>query len=270
MQRIVVLVRKKKTDALICRALAHHASLTVIRYGVPHMQWHRWIMKRIKTAGFFVLLGHLALSIFLKCARAFEKISSKTIWEKHGAIHPVWKDIPVTTCHSLKSLQENIHEPDMIIALDAFRLPQSFFHALTVPYYEVVWSDATKYLGDSGAFWGYVAGDVHAANISIIKRSAYFHTVHVVANIPVVISNQESLRSLKVKQAMALAEYLPTLLTKLSNSDITHDVSTERVHTVAQCYAPTLWTYARFIFYGLSKLPRYACQYKDITVRVYE
>lgn len=264
---IVVLVRKKKTDAYICELLSHHAHLIVIRYGVPHSAWYSWIIKRLRQAGPIVLLGHLTLSVYLKISRLIERVCHNSIWQKYGEHEPSWKAIPVTECHSEQALRLAVQGAQCILATDAFRLSQAFFRATVIPYYEIIWSNAVKYRGDSAAFWAYVNREVDAAAVTVARRVAYFNTLQVctVRQTPV-LSSGESLRSIKVKQAIALKEWLPNVCTSIY-SEPTVSFEKEEIRVVRQCYAPTFWWYLSFRLFDRRIIPSYAWTEHAVHVR---
>ncbi|MFH1078276.1 MAG: hypothetical protein V1745_03295 [Patescibacteria group bacterium] len=269
MYRIGVIVRPKRTDALICRSLAGHFCLEIAQYGVPHAGWPSWILKRLRNAGPWALLGHLGLSFLIKSEQATERLFGKTIWEKLGTRTPQWASLTKTIYKDERSLRNRFKDVDAIIALDAFRLSQSFFRGLSVPYFEVVWGDATKYLGDSSAFWEYAMGNRKTSMVSMIERTAYFQKVAVVLQIPVhTITADESLRSLKVKQAIELSIELPALLEDAMAHLHDNRDAPERKKVINQCYAPTLWTYIMYRIVGLRSLPRYACRPKEIVLKI--
>lgn len=266
--RIGVIVRPKKTDALICQSLAKRYPLQILQYGVPRRQWISWVMKRLRTSGLWALVGHLGLSAAMKTEQAMERWTGKTIWNAHGIQTPAWVALPRRICQDEYSLKQQLEGVDLILALDAFRLPQSFFQGLNIPYLEIVWGDATKYLGDSSAFWEYAVGSRQSSMVSIVERTTYFDKVTVISQVPVeTVTKQERMRSLKVKQAIALSRELPHLLeTVMDRLERIRGVPA-RIQTVMQCYAPTLWTYLRYRFFGLRSLPAYACRLKEIMLK---
>jgi len=267
--RIGVIVRPKKTDALICQSLAKHFQLEIAQYGVPHADWFHWIIKRLRNAGLLALIGHLSLSLYIKLEQASERFLGKTIWEKYGVPTPGWTGLLKNTCHNEQDLKNQFKDVDLIIALDAFRLPQSFFRGLNTPFFEVAWGDATKFLGDSSAFWEYAMGKKKDSTVSIIKRTAYFQKISILTQIPVNnITDHETLRSLKVKQAIELSLRLPAVLDTALQNPHSIDYAVELKKIINQCYAPTLWTYVKFKYFGLDSLPWYACRPKDAILKM--
>ncbi len=269
MYRIGVIVRPKKTDALICQLLAQYVRLEIAEYGVPQADWLSWIMKRLRTAGFLVLIGHLELSLFIKLQQCIERLSGRTIWKRYGIPQPQWTDLTKAVCKNEQSLKDRFKDVDAVMALDAFRLSQSFFRGLHVPYFEVSWGDATKYLGDSAAFWEYALGNKKTSTVSIIERNSYFQKISIVSQITVnTISVHETLRSLKVKQATELSLKLPAVLRDIVARVPRQNEWTEEKKIIRQCYAPTFWTYMKYRLCGLNSLPRYACRSKDMILKM--
>jgi hypothetical protein len=248
--------------------LAKHFDLEIAQYGVPRMDWFPWILKRLRTAGLLVLIGHLELSLFIKFQQAIERLFSKTIWEKYGVPLPQWTGLVKVVCKNEQALIEQFKGVDFVLALDSFRLSQSFFRKLSTPYFEISWGDATKFLGDSAAFWEYVTEERRTATVSLIERTAYFQRMSVLRRIPIdSITPHETLRSLKVKQAIGLSIQLPLILKEVFlRPDILRG-AIEQKKKIKQCYAPTLFMYARWKCFGLDSLPKRVCRSKDILLK---
>jgi hypothetical protein len=260
---IGVIAGAKATDALLCASLERAGfRLKIIQYKIPIRAWIPWVLKRIQERGFGVFIGHICLAGWLRLERLIESARGKSVWADVLSQVPSWKDIQTQRKLFLneRAMISDLEDTDAIIFLDSFRLSHRFFRSLDRPCFQVVWGDAPEYLGDSGGYWAYTHGDL--VSVGLVDRRGQFDELRPVKRIPVLVNKHETLRTVKVKQAVALSEVLPNLLSHLLETPprFTESRKTEcRVF-----YAPTLWTYLR----GPSSrvFPRYAFRSRPCTL----
>lgn len=260
---IGVVAGRKATDALLCASLERAGfRLKIIQYKIPIRAWTPWVLRRIQERGLGVFIGHICLAGWLRLERLVERVRGKSIWKDSLPRVPTWTDIRSERNMFLneRAMISGLGDTDAIIFLDSFRLSHRFFRSLEQPCFQVIWGDAPEYLGDSGGYWAYTHGDPVA--VGLVARRGQFDELRLVKRFRVSMNEQETLRTVKVKQAVALSEVLPDLLTHVLERPphFTQSKKTEcRVF-----YAPTLWTYLR----GPSShgFPRYAFRSRPCTL----
>lgn len=260
---IGVVAGRKATDALLCASLERAGfRLRIIQYKIPIRAWVPWVLRRIQEGGLGVFIGHICLAGWLRLERLIERVRGKSIWMDVLPQIPTWQNIrsQQKLFLSERAMISDLKDTGAIIFLDSFRLSHRFFRALEQPCFQVVWGDAPEYLGDSGGYWAYTHGDPVA--VGLVARRGQFDELRLVKRIYVSMNEHETLRTVKVKQAVALSEVLPDLLSRVLKKPprFTQSKTTEcRVF-----YAPTLWTYLR----GPSPhgFPRYAFRRRPCTL----
>ena len=252
MDKIVVVCGRKKTDALICENLLKHFSeVKVLKYQIPYTNWFSWCFSSINKRGLKVFIGHLLLSFYIRFERFFENIQKKSIWQKYLNEVPSWQKVKATQirCFNEAQLINNIEGFDLVFITDSFRLSHNFFRNSKAKFLEIVWGKLPNYGGDSGGFWAYSQGFNKDVAVTIVERNSQFNNLKILKEIAVKIDENETIRSIKVKQAVALANVLHHLEGK--SKPVKKDL---RVFC-----APTLFTYLRFLKNKkLSDLPKYS------------
>ncbi len=249
----------KTSDAALSSFLEQaFPCIKIAQYRIPAPFWVSWLRKRVKEIGFFPLIGHLALSVYLRTQRQLEKAIGDSIWSKAGCFRPRWASIRSSrrACFSERELAEFLENVDALVLLDATRLSRDFFRKFKKPIVQVLWGATPRYYGDSGAFWAYACGDLSGVGVTLASRGAAFDTLSILEEVPVAASPQEDLRTLKVKQVLALRDALPRALAKAMSGEAPGDFQKVFCRLFR---APTLLTYARFLKNrSLACFPAYA------------
>lgn len=251
---------KKLTDALLCDSiLKNFPNTTVVQYQIPVKMWFSWIIKRIHKMGIVVLLGHILLSIYLRVQRKIELLFQRSLWLKYIKFSPSWNTIQnKTSCLSEKKLIEKLRKVDIVILTNQFRLSHNFYRQIKVPCLELVWGDAPNYMGDSAGFWAFVTNDKKQVGVTIIERFSQYNKMKIIRKEKIILDNQENLRTIKIKQAIKMAEIIPeTILHFLKNHGTENYSEKETICRLFQ--APTLFTYLSFLkFAKIKNLPEYS------------
>ena len=148
---------------------------------------------------------------------------------------------------------------DLVILTDQFRLSHNFYRQIKVPCLELVWGDAPNYMGNSAGFWAFATNDKKQVGITVIERFSQYNKIKIIQQESVVLDDQEDLRTIKIKQAIKMAEIAPeTILLFLKNHGIAENY-TEKDTICRLFQAPTLFTYFSFLkFAKIQKLPKYS------------
>lgn len=264
--RVGIVCGRKASDAALCRAmLAAFPDSVVVQHQIPVHDWFGWLVRRIRERGFLTLIGHLALSTYLRLARLRDRMLGRSLWRSLGMQPPTWKGITAHFAWREQQIIDMLGACDVIILFDAYRLSHRFFRRLQKPCLQVAWGMSPNYMGDSGAFWAYALGDTAHVGASVLLRSQHFSTITVVSSLLIDVTDLDTLRSIKIKQVKTLAQHLPI---------ITHVVGTRKTFltdkrsALAQhYYAPTLWTYLRVMATGPQHtLPTYARRTQPCTL----
>ncbi len=263
--KIGVISGTKASDAYICKILlSQFPGSKIICYKIPFHMWLPWLRKRIATLGCSVFIGHMLLSIFLRSERFIERLCGRSIWKTFKVGRPSWMSIPnVQLSFSEENLAEKLKDVACVIATDTFQYSPKFFKTIQKPFIQVVWGSTPHYFGDSGAFWAFAKDDTSNVGVSVILRRSQFQYYRLLEWIPVPVSNADTIRTIKVKQVIALGEKIPYTIQRFLSYGYTKEGTANKV----QCrnwYAPTLRTFVRFIWakkYGrMFHIPSYACK----------
>lgn len=262
---IGVIAGTKASDAYLCAALAGaFPHVRVVRYKMPFSKWLPWILKRIRMMGVSVLAGHLLLSTYLRLQRLLERMRGRSLWRKYGVEVPRWGDSSGTVplCAREETLIRALRGVDAVVALDAVRLSHRFFRAIPKPFVQIVWGALPDYAGDSGAFWAYAKGDRAQVGVSIVLHRGQFNHQTRLRFVPIECSADETIRTIKVKQVIALGRALPETVRTLLADMLP---AAERICQEVQFTnwsAPTLITYLQFLRWrvkrGLFRIQPYA------------
>lgn len=253
---IGIIAGRKATDALLCRSLEQAGfRLKIIHYKIPVSGWLPWIAKRINERGLTTFIGHVLLAVWLRLERFKDTIQGKSLWKEQDSTTPSWDGVssPREICMSEKKLIDSLQSSEAILFLDGFRVSHRFFRRYKKPCFQIVWGSVPSYLGDSGGYWAYLQGE--PVCVSLIARREQFDQISPITEIDVPMEAQETLRTIKIKQAIALSVVLPKMLSRVLKDPPRFRFSKEVVCRLF--YAPTLWTYLRTSFMCV-KLPQYA------------
>lgn len=258
----------KSSDGILCASLSKHFSETrIIRYKIPFSKWIPWIWKRMRFLGFFVLVGHVLLSGWLRGERCVERLRGKSIWKDFGVQPPMWKNVNLLfpICLNEDTLIKKLQNVDLIVLTDSVRLSHRFFRQINVPVVQVVWGMVPEYEGDSGAFWAFAKGEKEKVGVSIVVRNGQFHQQQLLVWKPIHTENIDTLRTIKVKQVLALTDILPKTLQDFIEHSKTQTYQHKKIN-IRNWYAPTLFTYFLFLVirkkWGILPIPKYA--YRDL------
>ncbi|TAK05073.1 hypothetical protein EPO33_03735 [Patescibacteria group bacterium] len=262
--RVVVIAGTKATDALLCAALESAGfQLLIIHYKIPFGHWTPWVGRRIAERGFTTFVGHLLLAFWLRAERVGERLAGRSLWHVVGRETPQWRTVRSERryCFTESSVVAAIKDVDGIILLDAFRFSHRLFRGVSKPFFQVIWGDVPDYLGDSGGFWAYLHGD--PVRVSVVLRDHQFQNMTIVRRVAVELGRLETLRTIKARQAAALAKVLPALVRKPP------EVGQTTLSRPASCrvfYAPTLWTYLSAMNRPHRSFPSYAFRTRRCSV----
>ena len=261
-EQVTVICWGKASDAfLIASLLQHFSKIKVVVYKIPPQYWISWVWYRIRYIGLFKFVGHLELSVWIRLERLIDKLRGKNIWKTHAQRVPNWTSLKPVIALSEGKLIEHTQEADIIVMTDNIRLSHGFYRKNDARILQIIWGAAPGYMGDSGGFWAYAAGDLDSCGPTIIERGSQYDSFAVIKQIPVRLNAKETLRSIKVKQVIALSAELPFLLQ-------TQPSGTQAELPCRTFYAPTAITYAKFLLnnHALAKTPEYA--HKDHTCTI--
>lgn len=251
---------KKLTDALLCNViLKKFPNTTVIQYQIPIKMWFSWIIKRIHKMGIVILIGHILLSIYLRAQRRIELLFQRSLWLRYIKFSPSWDRIPNKTSYlSEKKLIEKMRKVDIVILTGQFRLSHNFYRKIKVPCLELVWGNVPDYMGDSAGFWAFATNDRKQVGITIIERFSQYNKIKIIQHASVVLDDQENLRTIKIKQAIKMAEIVPEAILHFLKNYGTENYSEKE--TICRLFqAPTLFTYLSFLkFAKMKNLPKYS------------
>lgn len=268
--KIGVICSRKISNAAICESLEkNHCEIQIARYQIPLNEWIPWLLKRVKDMGFYVLFGHLLLSVYLRTERTVEKIFKRPLWLKYRNSTPSWNNVKgkIKDCFSESSLSDFLKEVDLVVVLDQFRLTHRFYRQIDVPIIEVIWGITPDYMGDSGSFWAYTQGDKDQMGVTLVLRTQQFDRLEVIEQIKLKNVNKENIRSIKIQQVVDLEKKLWNIIKNISNNPQQEIATTCRIFK-----APTIFTYIKFLFgFPVKKLPSYAykksiCYLKNLQV----
>lgn len=266
--RIGIVSGKKLTDALLCHAIIQKFPNTrIIKYRMPVYMWFSWIIKRIHKLGIIILIGHILLSIYLKFQRKIEFLFQKSLWLKYIKVSPSWNAIPnKKLCLSEKKLIKEMKKVNFVIFTDQFRFSPNFFKQIKVPIFELIWGDAPNYMGDSSGFWEFAINNKNQVGITIIKRFKQYDKVKIIQKETVALDNLEDIRTIKIKQAIKMAEIIPETIQRFLNNK--KNISTFKEKTICRLFqAPTLFTYLSFLKFGkINNLPKYSYKKTNCTL----
>lgn len=256
--RVGIIGGRKASDAALCQAIttAFPGSI-VVHYQIPIRAWIPWIWRRVRERGLATLLGHLALSTYLRAARVRDRLLGRSLWRNIDLATPSWRGVATQSAWSEEQVISAVADCDIIVMLDAFRVSHRFFRQLRKPCLQVIWGNSPLYMGDSGAFWAFALGDRTRVGASIVLRSTQFSTISIITSLSIAITEEDSLRSIKVKQVAKLATHLPTIIAAMTTRK--PFITDRRAAVAYHYYAPTLWTYLRIMSTGPQHaLPAYA------------
>lgn len=239
-----VVAGTKATDALLCHSLEKAGfRLKIVHYKIPFRSWVPWVLKRIRERGLGVFAGHLFLAAWLRIERFMESMQHRSPWLDQLAEAPSWQTVRTERRLSLKeqAVIEYVKDADAILILDSFRFSHRFFRALRQPCFQIVWGDVPGYLGDSAGYWAYLRSDPVA--VTVISRRMQFNVLNVIRRIPVRVNGAETLRTVKIKQAVALDAALAEILKKALKEPL--HVERPKRTECRYFYAPTLWLHLR-------------------------
>lgn len=259
-KKIGIICGRRISNAVIIQNLEEEGfELHIVKYQIPITHWYSWIKKRISETGVLVLLGHVSLSMYLRCCRLFEYIRGRSIWDEEEISHASWKSVKsnLIFSHSENDVIEQVKDVDIIILLDHFRFSHRFFRKLKMPIVEIIYGITPEYMGDSASWWAMCIGDKRSVGYSIIERMAQYNKFSILESDVVDIHNTD-IRKIKVKQVKKISKILPKIIKNYSKKD--HQLVYKANRRIF--IAPTLCTYLRSLINGkISKLPSYS--YKD-------
>ena len=259
--KIGIITGKKLTDALMCQALVKKfPNIKIIQYQIPFKMWIPWIWKRILGMGCIVLFGHIFLSAYLRLERTIELLHKKPLWLKYIKSAPTWNGLNkfMESCFNEESLIKKMNDVNIIILTDSFRFSHNFFRQTKARCLQLVWGLAPNYMGDSAGFWAFATEDKQHVGISIIERFSQFNKVKIKEQKIIETDRQENLRSVKIKQAIKMAEILPKTIKQYLDRDTTNEQRSKEL-TCRIFQAPTLQTYLYFLrFHKIDTLPKYS------------
>lgn len=261
---IGVVAGTKATDELLCHSLEEAGfNLRVVHYKIPLRSWIPWMWKRVEERGLGTLIGHLCLAGWLRSERILERFRGTSIWLQRLSSIPVWRNIHSgrALCFNEEAMARDFKDVDLVIFLDSFRISHHFFRRLKKPCFQIVWGDVPDYLGDSGGYWAHARGDVVA--VSLLARRAHSDILMPVYRTEVPVVSNDTLRTLKVKQAIAIHASLPDILKRLLIAP--YRFVNPRVIEGSIFYAPTLRTYL-FDSLPMRSFPRYAFRTRMFTL----
>ena len=265
-----IICARKSSDALISQAVeSAFAQTTVVRYLIPPQHWVSWLWHRISERGFFTLLGLLSLSAYLRLERLLDRVRGRNLWSIVDRTSPRWSDVkaPVYNFFSERALINKLSECDIIISLDAIRLSHRFYRKTKARFFQIVWGEVPDAMGDSGAFWKYAVEHPEYVSVSLIERLDEKGSIVTHERVFVPVSDHETLRTIKIKQADALAEELPRIIKEAEV--INPKTAQKKQRTCAHYYPPTLFTYLAFLRTGkITILPKYAVRKKACTIYI--
>ncbi|HUT22579.1 MAG TPA: hypothetical protein VMX18_04290 [Candidatus Bipolaricaulota bacterium] len=246
--KIGIIAGKKATDAALCKAIQNNFSDTnFFKYKIPVKDWIPWIMKRISDRGIMVLIGNVALAMYLRLQRKYENFIGKSLWLNYRGSVPSWKGIEVKRRFSEDELIKNLAETDLVILLDAFRLSHHFYRKFKGPIFQIVWGSPPEYLGDSGGFWAFAIGDKDRVGVSIVRRSSQFDNFFVLADKKIECDEFENLRTIKIKQVVEMERLLPEKIKSFIGEREETLVKERRTEYCRIFRAPTFREYRRFL-----------------------
>lgn len=265
-----IICARKSSDALISQAVESvFGQTTVVRYLIPPQHWVSWLWHRIRERGFFTLIGLLALSAYLRGERLIDRLKGRNLWSVVDRPTPKWSDLKMPPFNFLseRALIKKLSDCDVIISLDAIRLSHRFYRKTKARFFQVVWGEVPDAMGDSGAFWQYAIHHPKYVSVSVIERIDEKGSVTTHARLHVPVGDQETLRTIKIKQADTLAEELPRLIKEVAK--VNPKTAEKKQRMCSFYYPPTLATYLTFLKKGkLSKLPKYALRKKACAIYI--
>ncbi len=257
--KIGIVAGFKASDAALCLAVEQSfTNVKIVRYRIPFGFWLPWILKKIKEVGVFILLGHLALSGFLRTQRLFEKFNKKSLWLKYSSYVPVWSLVKSQhqACFSEEQVNKYLEGSDCLIFLDSVRFSHDFFRKFKIPILQIIWSNSPKYYGDSGVFWAYGLKDFQNVGVSIVLRKSSFSKLIILKTADIPHNGKEDLRTIKIKQVLAVSNELPQAIVE---SLSINPISGFQKASCRIFRPPTLPIYLAFLRkHTLENIPQYA------------
>ncbi len=269
--RVGVIAGFKASDAALCSALEQSfPNLTIVRYRIPIKQWIPWLLKKITNDGFFVLLGHLELSVFLRLQRLAERLVRPSLWLRYTSRVPSWSKVqsPIVNCYSETQAIKALREVDVIVFLDALRMSHRFHRQCKAQILQIIWSNLPQFYGDSGSFWSFSLNKEEPLGVSLILRGEHFNKFIIVSKTSIASESNDDLRTIKIKQVLAVANILLSVIKRILQAQ----PAASYQPTPCRIFRPpTLFTYLKFLkHHSLTRLPNYAvsesvCQVADIS-----
>lgn len=240
--RVVIVSGYRMSSQTACEAISRSLPVEIVLYRIPPAKWFNWLSYRIKRFGLLTLLGHISLSIYLKC-RAFLLRFHRRSWDQTKGYCTPERAVRV---RSERQLFHYISDADIVILMEPFRLPRSIYSRKTTTFLEVIWGTVPEFMGDSAGWWESVIRNNSITSVGLIQRTVEASDITLLASWNVNLEPQDTIGRIRLRQADVLIKKLPQFLNELLVHSTHHQKQTVKRLIGFSYISPTASEYLKY------------------------